>query len=178
MSGDAISDYPNLANFSTYTWRAGAIDGRIYAIPSARAPIGTTIAYRKDLFDKAGVQMTNAPKDTDEFKRILQAVTRPQENQWGIASGGTSTFGLNTGSALLGVVQDAQQLAAGTFRQADQGLRNRRIQDRRWLRARPVGGRSYHPNTPTYGGNGNTDYAGGRFAVQLASGANTSRTGI
>jgi len=26
----------------------------------------------------------------------------------------------------------------------------------------------YHPNTPTYGGNGNTDYAAGRFAVQIS----------
>src|SRR5579864_991791 len=103
LSGDAIKDFPNLANFSTYTWRSSVIAGKLYAIPSARAPIGTALAYRKDLFDQAGIQMDNAPRSADDFKRILQAVTRPDQNQWGIAAGGTSTFGLNSGSAFLSI---------------------------------------------------------------------------
>ena len=73
LSGDAIKEFPNLASFSTYTWRSGVVDGKIYAIPSARAPIGTTLAYRKDLFDKAGIQMTNAPKDADDTERLIAA---------------------------------------------------------------------------------------------------------
>jgi putative aldouronate transport system substrate-binding protein len=167
LSGDAIKDYPNLANFSTYTWRSGVVDGRIYAIPSARAPVGTTIAYRRDLFDKAGIQMDKAPKDADEFKRILTALTRPQENQWGIATAGNSVFGLNTGSAFLGIFRTPNnwKLDAGGKLIKDYETEEFKaaVGFARDLWAAGL----YHPNTPTYGGSGNTDYVGGRFAVQI-----------
>jgi putative aldouronate transport system substrate-binding protein len=168
LSGDAIKDYPNLANFSTYTWRSGVVDGKIFAIPSARAPVGTTIAYRKDLFDKAGVQMTNAPKDLDDFKRILQAVTRPQENQWGIAAGGTSTFGLNTGSAFLGIFRTPNNWRLDASGKLIKDYETEEFKTAVGFARDLWSAGLYHPNTPTYGGNGNTDYAGGRFAVQLS----------
>jgi len=168
LSGDAIKDYPNLANFSTYTWRSGVVDGKIYAIPSARAPVGTTLAYRKDLFDQAGIQMDKAPKDADEFKRMLQALTRPDQNQWGIASGGTSTFGLNSGSALLAVFRTPNNWkldASGKLlKDYETDEFKAAVSFARDLWSAGL----YHPNTPTYGGNGNTDYAAGRFAVQVS----------
>jgi putative aldouronate transport system substrate-binding protein len=168
LSGDAIREFPNLASFSSYTWRSGVIDGKIYAIPSARAPIGTTIAYRKDLFDKAGIQMDKAPKDGDEFKRILQAVTRPQENQWGIASGGTSFFGLNTGSALLGVFKVPNNWRLDSSGKLVKDYETEEFKTAVGFARDLWSAGLYHPNTPTYGGNGNTDYAAGRFAVQLS----------
>ena len=168
LSGDAVKEFPNLANFSTYTWRSGVVDGKIYAIPSARAPIGTTLAYRKDLFDKAGIQMTNAPKDADEFKRILQTLTRPQENQWGIASGGTSTFGLNTGSALLGVFKTPNNWRLDSSGKLIKDYETDEFKTAVGFARDLWAAGIYHPNTPTYGGNGNTDYAGGRFAVQVS----------
>jgi putative aldouronate transport system substrate-binding protein len=168
LSGDAIKDFPNLASFSSYTWRSGVIDGKIYAIPSARAPIGTTIAYRKDLFDKAGIQMTNAPKDADDFKRMLQALTRPQENQWGIASGGTSTFGLNTGSAFLGMFKTPNNWRLDPSGKLIKDYETNEFKTAVGFARDLWAAGLYHPNTPTYGGNGNTDYAAGRFAVQLS----------
>jgi putative aldouronate transport system substrate-binding protein len=168
LGGDAIKEFPNLANFSTYTWRSGVFDGKIYAIPSARAPIGTAIAYRKDLFDQAGIQMDKAPKNADEFKRILQALTRPDQNQWGIAAGGTSYFGLNTGSALLGVFKTPNnwrlEPSGKLVKDYETDEFKTAVAFARDLWAAGL----YHPNTPTYGGNGNTDYAAGRFAVQLS----------
>ena len=32
LGGDGIKEYPNLANFSTYTWRSGIVGGKLYAI--------------------------------------------------------------------------------------------------------------------------------------------------
>ena len=55
LSGDAIKEFPNLANFSAYTWRSGIVEGRIYAIPSARPPIGSVAMYHPDLFEAAGM---------------------------------------------------------------------------------------------------------------------------
>ena len=168
LSGDAINDYPNLANFSTYTWRSAVIAGKLYAIPSARAPIGTALAYRKDLFDQAGVQMDNAPQNGDDFKQLLQALTRPDQNQWGISCAGTSTFGLNTGSPFLAIFRTpnnwkldssgklTKDYETDEFKQAVSYARDL------WSAG------LYHPNTPTYGGNGNPDYAAGRFAVQVS----------
>jgi putative aldouronate transport system substrate-binding protein len=167
LSGDAIKAYPNLANFSNYTWRSGVVGGKIYAIPSARAPIGTALAYRPDLFEKAGIQMQNAPKDVDDFKRMLQALTRPKDDQWGIAAGGTSTFGLNSGSAFLSVFRTPNnwKLDAGKLvkdYETDEFATAVGFARDLWAAG------LYHPKTPTYGGDGNTDYAAGRFAVQAS----------
>ena len=46
---------PNLANYSTYSWRTGVVDGRIYCVPASRAPFGTAFAYRADILSQAGV---------------------------------------------------------------------------------------------------------------------------
>ncbi|MBV9579878.1 MAG: hypothetical protein JO057_14910, partial [Chloroflexi bacterium] len=168
LSGDAIKDYPNLANFSTYTWRSAAIAGKLYAIPSARAPVGTALAYRKDLFDQAGVQMDNAPKNGDDFKQILQALTRPDQNQWGISCAGASTFGLNSGSAFLAIFRTPNNWkldpAGNLIKDYEADEFKQAVGYARDLWAAGV----YHPNTPTYGGNGNPDYAAGRFAVQVS----------
>lgn len=168
LSGDAIKDYPNLANFSTYTWRSGVIDRKLYAVPSARAPIGTALAYRKDLFDQAGIQMDKAPKNADDFKRILQALTRPDQNQWGIAAGGTSSFGLNSGSAFLAVFRTPNNWKLDStgklIKDYETDEFKAAVSFARDLWSAGV----YHPNTPTYGSTGNTDYAAGRFAVQVS----------
>ena len=97
LSGDAIKDYPNLAHYTNYTWRSGVVGNKIYAIPVARPPIGTVMMYRKDLLDQAGI--TDQPKNADDFKRALQAVTRPDQNQYGIAGNGTNFFALTPNSA-------------------------------------------------------------------------------
>ncbi len=165
LSGDAIKDYPNLAHFSTYTWRSGVVEGKIYAIPSARPPIGTVMMYRSDLFEKAGIKINNAPANADEFKRMLQAVTRPQENQWGIAAGGTSYFALNTGNVFLGIfkVPTNWRMDAGGKLTKDFETEEYKaaIGYARDLWTAGV----WHPNTPTYGGTANYDFAAGKFAM-------------
>jgi putative aldouronate transport system substrate-binding protein len=144
------------------------VDGKIYAIPSARAPVGTALAYRKDLFDQAGIQMDNAPKNADDFKRMLKQLTRPDQNQWGIASGGTSTFGLNSGSALLAVFRAPNNWLLDSSGKLVKDYETDEFRAAVGFARDLWAAGLYHPNTPTYGGNGNTDYAGGRFAVQVS----------
>ena len=165
LSGDAIKDYPNLAHYTSYTWRSGVIDGKIYALPIARPPIGTEIMYRPDLFEKAGITLDKAPKNADDFKRMLVALTRPQENQWGIAAGQASFFATTPNNALTAVfrVPNNWKLDASgkLIKDVETEEFKAYVGFARDLWAAGV----WHPNTPTYGGAFNDDFMAGRFAV-------------
>jgi putative aldouronate transport system substrate-binding protein len=165
LSGDAIKEYPNLAHYTTYTWRSSVIDGKIYAIPSARPPINGLIMYRADLFEKAGVPFQQAPKDADEFKRMLQAVTRPQENQWGIATGSTSYFGLTPGNALAGVFRVPNNWKLDASGKLVKDFETPEFEAAVGFARDLWAAGLYHPNSPTYGGTINDEFIGGRFAV-------------
>jgi putative aldouronate transport system substrate-binding protein len=101
LSGDAVKDYPNLANISPACWKQTVFNGGIYAVPVPRAPFGNTWKIRQDLVDLAGL---THPRNADELKQFLVALTRPQSNQWAVASSGvtvtTGAFGLNTTMAI------------------------------------------------------------------------------
>jgi putative aldouronate transport system substrate-binding protein len=163
LSGDAIKDYPNLGHYNSYTWRSGVINNKLYAIPIQRPPIGTVMMYRQDLLEAAGIQMDKAPKNADDFKRILQAVTKPDQNQWGIAAGQTSYFSLTPNSAysaIFRVPNNWKMDASGKL-----------IKDIETDEFKAAVGFSrdlwqaglWHPNTPQYGGAFNDDFMAGRF---------------
>ena len=83
LSGDAVKDYPNLANIPPACWKQTVFNGGIYAIPVPRAPFGNTWKVRQDLVDQAGLA---PPKNATELKQYLVALTKPQSNQWAVAS--------------------------------------------------------------------------------------------
>ncbi len=162
LSGDAIKDYPNLAHYTNYTWRSGVVNNRIFAIPVARPPIGTVMMYRKDLLDQAGI--TDQPKNADDFKRALQAVTKPDQNQWGIAGNASNYFALTPNSAYSAIwrVPNNWRLDSSS------GKLTKDIETDEFKAA--VGfsrdlwqAGLWHPNSPTYGGTYNDDFMAGRF---------------
>jgi putative aldouronate transport system substrate-binding protein len=165
LSGDAIKDYPNLAHYDTYTWRSGVVDGKIYAIPIARPPVGTELMYRPDLFEKAGIPLDTPPKNADDFKRMLVALTRPQENQWGIAAGQASYFSTTPNNAFTSIfrVPNNWKLDASgkLIKDVETDEFKAAVGFARDLWTAGV----WHPNTPTYGGAFNDDFMAGRFAV-------------
>jgi putative aldouronate transport system substrate-binding protein len=163
LSGDAIKEFPNLAHYDNYTWRSGVVNNKIYAIPVARPPIGTVMMYRKDLLDKAGVQMDKAPKNADDFKRILQAVTKPDQNQYGIAGSAANTFALTPNSAYSAIWR-----VPNNWRLDSSGKLTKDIETDEFKAA--VGfsrdlwqAGLWHPNSPQYGGTYNDDFMAGRF---------------
>lgn len=163
LSGDAIKDYPNLAHYNNYTWRSGVVDGKIYAIPIQRPPVGPTMMYRADLLEKAGIQMDKTPKNADDFKRILQAVTRPQENQWGISANSTTFFDLkpnNMMGAMFRVPNNWRMDASGKLiKDVETDEFKAAVGFARDLWQMGV----WNPNTPTITGNYNPDFEAGRF---------------
>jgi putative aldouronate transport system substrate-binding protein len=165
LSGDAVKEYPNLAAYSNYTWQSAVFENKIYGLPAARPPVNSTMMFRPDLFEKAGVPLKEAPKNLDEFKRMLQAVTRPQENQWGIAAGAASFFSLTPATSFLNIFR-----VPNNWRLEPSGKLVKDIETEEWKMA--VGFARelwslgvWHPNTPTFGGTFNDEFMGGRFAV-------------
>ena len=163
LSGDAIKDYPNLAHYTQYTWRSGVVENKIYAIPIARPPIGTVMMHRADLLEKAGVQIDKAPENADDFKRILQAVTRPQDNQWGIAAGQTSYFALTPNSAFSAIFRVPNNWKLDASGKLIKDLETDEFKAAVGFARDLWSAGIWHPNTPTYTGAFNDDFMAGRF---------------
>jgi len=107
--------------------------------------------------------MDKAPKNGDDFKQILQAVNRPQDNQYAIAAIQSSYFGLTPNSAYTAIFRvpnnwklDAsgkliKDIETDEFKAAVGYARDL------WQAG------LWHPNTPTYTGAFNPDFEAGRF---------------
>jgi putative aldouronate transport system substrate-binding protein len=97
LSGDAIKDYPNLAGLPPASWKGSIFNGGIYGVPIAYPVLLWNLWVHQDLLDQAGV---NQPNTADEFKHVLQAVTRPQDNIYGIAAEAGVAFNVASGTGL------------------------------------------------------------------------------
>jgi putative aldouronate transport system substrate-binding protein len=95
IAGDAVKDYPNLANIPTPCWTETVFNGAIYAVPVPRAPFLNAFLVRQDLVNQAQLP---APRSADDFKKFLVALTNAQQNHFGIAAAGNGTFGFGLGS--------------------------------------------------------------------------------
>lgn len=80
LSGDAILDYPNLANIPSATWKTAVYNGGIYGIPVPRGAIGNYVYMRQDLFEKHGA--STEPKSYDELVETTKALTDPSQRRW------------------------------------------------------------------------------------------------
>lgn len=83
LAGEAIRDYPNLANLPTHTWSAAIYNGGIYGIPIPRGLIGSYNFIRQDLFEAAGLSL--APQGYDELIETGKALTDPAKRRWAYA---------------------------------------------------------------------------------------------
>lgn len=84
LSGDAILDYPFLANIPTDSWKSCVFGGKIYAIPVPRGVISTYVLYgREDLLSERGI--TESPTSYDDFVSICTELTAPSANTWALS---------------------------------------------------------------------------------------------
>jgi putative aldouronate transport system substrate-binding protein len=102
LAGDAAKDYPNLAAIPNVAWKnAGcAYQGKLYMVPFHRTLAGMVWLKNATVYD-AEIGQDYVPRNADDFKRVLQALTRPQDNFYGIG-GGRSTLFLPYFSAMFG----------------------------------------------------------------------------
>lgn len=85
LSGDAINDYPYLANIPTDAWRACSWNGKLYGIPQpAEGNLGNWFFYRDDLLPDAEL-----PTNADEMLQFLKDNTKDghygTEDPWTVA---------------------------------------------------------------------------------------------
>ncbi|MEU0640977.1 extracellular solute-binding protein [Streptomyces umbrinus] len=99
LSGDAVEDYPNLANIPTHAWRdMGRIGGRIYGIPLERPLPGSTLWLNEEYFEDAGMKEGWTDQD---FAAVAKKGTGGKKYALGAAVG--SVFGDGFHSAAHGV---------------------------------------------------------------------------
>jgi putative aldouronate transport system substrate-binding protein len=103
LSGDAAKDYPNLAAIPTPAWKnsISAVEGALYLIPIHRQmtsvpPRGGNFFKNVDMWDTE-LGQDFVPKNSDEFKKALTQLNRPQENRWAMGAFGTNDtlFGIS-----------------------------------------------------------------------------------
>ncbi|MBE1489970.1 extracellular solute-binding protein [Plantactinospora soyae] len=84
LSGDAVNDYPFLANLPADAWRDCRYNGGIYGLPVPRGVGGTLMMRRDDVFKQLGVDPQ--PGSFAEFRELCRKVTDARANRWALAS--------------------------------------------------------------------------------------------
>ena len=86
LAGDAIRDYPNLANYPSYVWRNAVFNNKIYGLsPPAGTYLGYGLLTKQPYMDQAGVKMGDI-KSADDFMRAAKLLTVPGK-RWALGGG-------------------------------------------------------------------------------------------
>ncbi|WP_187280397.1 extracellular solute-binding protein [Streptomyces sp. IB2014 016-6] len=102
LSGDAVKEYPFLANIPEFSWRPMVANGGIYGLPTPRAGIGNVMFTRDDLI--AQRSLNPAPKSFEEFVELCEGLTDAKGGRWalgdtGVGGGGALMFALTMAGA-------------------------------------------------------------------------------
>jgi len=82
VSGDAVKDYPLLANLTTEQWKTTVYNGEIYGLPIPRERVGGIMYCREDIFHQVGANPQ--PASFVEFKNVCKQLTDPKKHRWAI----------------------------------------------------------------------------------------------
>lgn len=94
LGGDAVKDYPNLANIPAVSWKQGVFKNAIYGVPVAY-PLYLWVHWvHENLLDDEGLAF---PKNIDDYKQLGQHFTRPDQNLWGMGVENNVGMGMTNG---------------------------------------------------------------------------------
>jgi putative aldouronate transport system substrate-binding protein len=102
LSGDAVKDYPNLANFPNLPWQSVIFDKAIYGVP-APYPLFLWVHWvHQELLERDGLQV---PQTLDDYTNLLKHFTNPQQDLYGTATENNVGYGITNGffGAMYGV---------------------------------------------------------------------------
>jgi putative aldouronate transport system substrate-binding protein len=111
VGGDAVLEYPNLANIPTHAWQGmGRINGRIYGVPLERPRPANSLFVNRTALDEAGI---TKDWDTDQFVAAMAELTGSRK--WGIG-GSEPLFG-----GLGSITYHAGSMGAPAYWRVDNG---------------------------------------------------------
>jgi putative aldouronate transport system substrate-binding protein len=94
LSGHAVKDYPNLANFPTLAWKQVIYNNAIYGVP-VPYPLFLWVHWvHQNLLDDEGLAR---PKNADEYKQLGQHFTQPEQNLAGMGVENNVGMGITNG---------------------------------------------------------------------------------
>ena len=94
LSGDAVKDYPNLANIPSIAWSAVVFDNAIYGVPVPTSMFVWAHWVQQNLLDDEGLA---APTTADDYKRLAMHFTRPEQNLYGLGCENNNGMGMTNG---------------------------------------------------------------------------------
>jgi len=87
LAGDAISQYPYLANLGPDYWRGCVAEGAIWGVPVPRLiSRNFSILTRRDLLEARGIEPDTQPESWEELVALCKEMSRPEENTWALTS--------------------------------------------------------------------------------------------
>jgi len=90
LSGEAVTDYPMLANFSSTTWDAALFDGAVRGVPMPLLPIANRLEARMDIIESLGQSIDFS--SVEDFLSFCRAVTDPKADRYAMVSPYPSNF--------------------------------------------------------------------------------------
>ncbi len=165
LAGDAAKDYPFLAAIPTQAWKnAGcAYQGHLYMVPIHRYLPGQVFVYNATVYDKE-IGADYKPKNAADFKRILQALTKPQQDFYGIGGAQGTVMMVPTIAAWFGAPNGWRLESGGKLVKDYEAPEFKEAVDyTRDLFASGV----FHPNSMTYASAviARQQFAAGKFAI-------------
>lgn len=90
LAGDAVKDYPMLANLPSSTWDAAMFDGAVRGVPMHLLPIANRLEARMDVIESLGQSVDFS--SAEDFLAFCRAVTDPRANRYAMVSPYPSNF--------------------------------------------------------------------------------------
>jgi putative aldouronate transport system substrate-binding protein len=171
LAGDAIKDYPALAAIPNRAWKnSGSVfNGKIIMVPKPLYSEGFVFLKNVTQWD-ADIGKDYIPKNADDFKRVMQALTKPQQDRYATAAAGASStgdaYGVKWYSQLFGAPNEWRLGSDGTLTRAFETPEYKgTVAYVRDLFAAGL----FHPNTlqMSSGPNGRSDFAAGKWTIWL-----------
>ncbi len=85
LSGDAVLDYPFLANLPESAWLESVYNGKIYGVRYPLALYSNFMLARKDVLAEVGASVDDVT-DAESFLDLCREVTDPKRNRWAVAN--------------------------------------------------------------------------------------------
>jgi len=164
LAGDAAKDYPYLAAIPTPAWKnsGSAYQGKLYMVPIHRYLPGQILYKNQELWDRE-IGPGYVPKNAADFKRILQTLTKPQQDFYGISGAQGTTMLVPRFAAMFGAPNGWKLDNGKLTKDWETAEYKEAVNYVRDLWASGV----FHPNSLNYASGviARQQFAAGRFAV-------------